>query len=690
MSTTTTIVVEAAELALAPLPLLEPVDSTDGNPELLNVFDDVTLDGEPAARDGLTVTVTDPADPATPGALVPVLDPVTGIISVPPGTPAGNYDITYEICEVLNPANCVSETVSVVVDPPIAGVSGIVFLDENGDGVYEESEELLADWIVEITDSDGNIVAEVMTDENGFYEASDLPLGTYDIIFRNPVNGVSFGRIEGVELTGGNVTVNQNLPIDPSGVVYDAITRQPVSGTLVTLLGANGDPLPTVCFVDPAQQNQVTDVDGMYRFDIIPGATAACPITETEYEIVFDAPATYSDDPSTIIAPQPGALNPPPGAGSFLVAPQATAPTASEDTTYYLRFVLGTGDRDVINNHIALDPFENRSALMVSKTSTKRTASVGDLVPYTITVRNAENVQRSGVDIVDIIPPGFKYVPGSAIVNNVALEPEQTGRELRWTNQTIPAASSSIYNLTMVVGAGVSGGDRVNTALGRNGFDGSDVSNRGQAVVSIVASAIFDCAEIIGKVFDDRDGDGYQDKGEPGIPHVRMANVNGQLITTDEFGRYHITCAAVPDARIGSNYILKVDTRTLPSGYVITSENPRAVRLTRGKVTKLNFGAKLSKKAVISLDRRAFLSGSAELKTVFVEQMSALQDQVDPKNPVIRIDYARAEGEDAALAKERADNVAQAVAKQFTGNWDGSPASIETNVIIATGNQGGE
>ncbi len=35
---------------------------------------------------------------------------------------------------------------------------------------------------------------------------------------------------------------------------------------------------------------------------------------------------------------------------------------------------------------------------------------------------------------------------------------------------------------------------------------------------------------------------------------------------------------------------MKLDERTLPSGYRITTENPRSVRLTRGKMTKLNFG----------------------------------------------------------------------------------------------------
>jgi large repetitive protein len=91
-------------------------------------------------------------------------------------------------------------------------------------------------------------------------------------------------------------------------------------------------------------------------------------------------------------------------------------------------------------------------------------------------------------------------------------------------------------------------------------------------------------------VFEDRNRNGYQDEGEQGLPGARLATVNGQLVTTDAQGRYHISCAAVPDARIGSNFVLKLDSRTLPLGWEVTTDNPRSIRLTRGKFGELNFG----------------------------------------------------------------------------------------------------
>ncbi|NKB15823.1 MAG: hypothetical protein HC774_01145, partial [Sphingomonadales bacterium] len=183
----------------------------------------------------------------------------------------------------------------------------------------------------------------------------------------------------------------------------------------------------------------------------------------------------------------------------------------------------------------------------------------------------------------------MRYVTGTASIDGVAAEPVVAERELRWTGQVIPANGAVRYDLTLVVGAGVTQGTRVNTGVAQT-VTGEAISNRGTAAVVITPSTLFDCTEVIGRVYEDRNRNGYQDEGEPGVPAVRLATVNGQLITTDEYGRYHIACAAVPDARIGSNFVLKIDERTLPLGWEVTHDNPRSIRLTRGILGELNFG----------------------------------------------------------------------------------------------------
>ncbi|MGL6131098.1 MAG: hypothetical protein ACRCZ9_05760, partial [Fusobacteriaceae bacterium] len=73
---------------------------------------------------------------------------------------------------------------------------------------------------------------------------------------------------------------------------------------------------------------------------------------------------------------------------------------------------------------------------------------------------------------------------------------------------------------------------------------------------------------------------------EEGMPGVRVANVEGLVIITDQYGRFHIPEVS---SRKGKNYILKVDPATLPTGSIFTTENPKVQRLGTTMI-KYNFG----------------------------------------------------------------------------------------------------
>ncbi|WP_185960247.1 SdrD B-like domain-containing protein [Erythrobacter insulae] len=655
------------------------VNGTAGTPGVVNVFDGDTIGGLPADPTNSVVSLAD-GSTLPPGIS---FDPATGLVDVAPDTPAGDYGFDYVICQIDVPDNCETASVSINIVAPPAAVSGTVYLDADSDRVLGDGEVRLGGWIVEVWDN-GTAVATVVTDANGFYEIPGLAAGTsYVITFRNPTTGVVYERISGVQLNDASTLPDQNLPIDPSGVVYDAVTRAPVSGAELTLVDSSGNPLPVDCFIDASQQNQVTDASGDYRFDIVPGAAAACPLGETQYVIEVAPPAGYSFI-STIIAPQTGSLDPTGQGEPLRVDNVSTAPT-SADPTYYLSFLLGTGDPDVINNHIPLDPFLSRGDLIVTKTSTKRNASTGDLVSYEITVRNEESFRRDDIDVIDVLPAGMTYVLGTASVNGVPADPEQTNgsRELVWRDQIIPANSTVRYNLTLIVGAGVTEGQAVNTGLAENNL-GEPVSNRGTATVSITPSTIFDCSELIGQVYVDANGNGYQDEGERGMPSVRLATVKGELITTDEFGRYHIACAAVPDARIGSNYVLKLDEATLPEGWAMTTDNPRSIRLTRGKMGELNFGVALALQASMQFDARAFgrsgeilpehllklqsfaaeRDGSTIIRAIYLIDGTETRDQITSRITAIKtaIEAAFANGDSEASPVIQVHAVAQSEA----------------------------
>jgi len=157
------------------------------------------------------------------------------------------------------------------------------------------------------------------------------------------------------------------LPIDPSGDIYDSLTRLPISGVTIQMVNASNVALPSVCFVNPSQQPTVTDATGYYRFDLVPDADPLCPSTETVYRLTLQPPATYLS--STLIAPENLTFDPTGLAAPVKIQQNEHAPTGTQPTLYYLKFALALGDPDIINNHIPLDNIADYSDAPITGTA---------------------------------------------------------------------------------------------------------------------------------------------------------------------------------------------------------------------------------------------------------------------------------------------------------------------------------
>ncbi|GIQ59500.1 hypothetical protein Flavo103_26360 [Flavobacterium collinsii] len=132
---------------------VDNINGYDGGVDAINVYTNIagadTFDGQVIninLANILTPSIVTPAQPKAPGAPVPVLDVSTGFVTVPPGTPAGQYQIKYQICEDLNPGNCDDATVIINVVVPIIEANDDTVLNVNG---YEG-----ADDVINIYDND--------------------------------------------------------------------------------------------------------------------------------------------------------------------------------------------------------------------------------------------------------------------------------------------------------------------------------------------------------------------------------------------------------------------------------------------------------------------------------------------------------------------------------------------------------
>ena len=569
----------------------------------------------------------------------------------------------------------------------LSAVTGKVYLDANHDRLDNDplATQSVKGFIVEVVNSAGTVVGTTTTDANGNYTIGGLfpstagnPATNYKVRFREPTSGAIYGQpqstddlghpngtinnglINALQLLPGTTTVKQNLPLDPSGVIYNSITRQPVLGASVTLL-FGGVPVLNTCLVGGVN-TQVTGAAGFYQFLLINPTPVGCPGAGV-YTISVVQPAGYVPPASTIIPPTAGPHVPPAG-GVDPIQAQAGAPTGTQPTTYFYSFNLTPGiSANVVNNHIPLDQVL-AGAIIAQKITPLVNVSRGDLVPYTLTFTNTLEANIPGTNLVDTIPPGFKYKVGTTTVDGVAFEPTVNGRNLTWLNITFTPKQKIVVKMLLVVGSGVQDGEYVNSTLAINALLNTAISNTATATVRVVPDPTFDCSDLIGKVFDDKNANGYQDEGEPGIPNVRLATVNGLLVTTDAEGRFHVTCADVPLEFRGSNFLMKLDERTLPTGYRVTTENPRDVRLTRGKLSKLNFGAAIHRVVRIELSADAFKPNSVEPLADLAKSMADLPAILREKASVVRFAYAL-NGEDEQLVRNRMKALRNALEKTW-------------------------
>jgi len=626
--------------------------------------------------------------------------------------------------------NQASVAIDVGGTPGIANLNGYLWHDVNFNEQLDAEERLLLNWTVDLYFNNA-LLETVQSDENGYFQfdglvpnyASSAAAGgaSYELRYTAPDAGettASLGntssdftngpqRISEIYVDSGANPQNLNLPITPNGVVYDSVLRQPITGATLTMLRASSDQaLPDRCFDDEKQQNQVTQAGGYYKFDIN-FSDAACP-ANADYLIRVQLQGDgYVAGESQIIPPQTNAdtagfdVGACLGSGEDLIPgtaqhcevqlsalpPPVDVDARDAGTDYYLRLTLDDnripGESQLFNNHIPLDP-QLEGALSITKTAALLNVTRSQLVPYTITFGNTLPVPLTDLQLVDFFPAGFKYVAGSARLDGEAVEPEVNGLQLQWPDLRVEAEQTREVKLLLVVGSGVGEGKYVNRARMFNQLSGQVASGEASATVRVVPDPTFDCTDVIGKVYDDKNMNGYQDAGEGGVPGARVVTATGLNATTDAHGRFHITCAVVPDRDRGSNFIMKLDDRSLPSGYRLTSENPRVVRATRGKAIKINFGASLHRVVRLDLAEAVFEPGTTELRPQWQSRTGLLLEKLSEAPSLLRLAYL-AEIEDPDLVERRLAVIKTRIAEAWAEQYGDYELTIETEVFWRRG-----
>ncbi len=524
------------------------------------------------------------------------------------------------------------------------------------------------------------------------------------------------------------------LDFDPLGYFYCEDTGQIIPGGNVSFTPAGAGIVNLIEDGSTGRYQAFFNGDDTYTMNItVPPGTSLSP-TRTA-SVLFDP--TGGPNPTVLGGDEAGS-------SGFL-----TDFSAASNVPWYTSFVIEAGDPFIIDNNIPLTNCAAVAApLLLSKTATPNEISIGDVVQYTLQIDNTSAAAYSGTSIVDNIPAGFSYVNDSALVitagadgvlntgDDVQVNAIVTGADpINFENIDIALNESLLIRYLLRVSSGVVEGEYTNTAHVA-GVGGVRLSNEANATVMVAQDPILQKTTIIGKVFNDRDEDGWQDsahaakvkiksehfgwdghslgtlygrnsefdsiqenqiqvrmpldlhsdnsfiiesaegtvikvdndgnvqeehkgakrKGltaqdltvtterdsdeyvititnhgiqEAGVPGVRLATVEGLIVETDQYGRYHLADIDGGRWERGRNFIIKVDPATLPEGASFTTENPRVLRITQALMSKFNFGVKLPKQDVVMSEREYGASKRVEREVEVVETRE-IKDVVDP------------------------------------------------------------
>jgi uncharacterized repeat protein (TIGR01451 family) len=715
-----------ATVAAQSVVITDALDAPVAN-QLTYVAGSGTLDGLPAGvtlgGSVLTADYSALYGPLEPGASAVLRFRATIDAGLAIGTTIDNTGVV--TWNTHTPEQTASASVSIDVGgiPGVGLLNGTVWHDADFDDALGASELVLEGWTVELL-RDGVSVQTALTDAAGVWAMAGLAPNElsgeqYALRFRDPGAGTDSAALgladsaftDGLQeitdlIVGSGANLfDLNLPIDPNGVVYEALGRAPVAGATLTMLAAGtGTALPSSCFDDPVQQGQVTRSDGYYKFDLN-FSNAACS-SGGGYRLAVTAPTDFEDGESEIIPSQstpatPFSVPTCPGSPNDALpataqhcevqasafAPPPSVPARAPGTDYQLDFVFDAsappGSSQLFNNHLPLDPMVE-GIVGITKSTPSVDVSRGQLVPYEITLRNELAVPLPDLTLIDRYPAGFRYVEKSAQVDGVPIEPTIGDGQLVWTDLGLEASSDRTVLMLLAVGAGVGEGKFINRAQAESSVTGLPLSGEATATVRVVPDPTFACTDVMGKVFDDANRDGEQDPGEDGLGGVRLVTARGLVATTDPHGRFHITCAVVPNENRGSNFILKLDDRSLPSGYRLSTSQVQVKRATAGKALRFRYGASIDRVVGLDLADAVFEPGTTTMREHWRPRLGLLVDELAKRPATLRLAYL-GDVEPAALVDQRLAAVEQEIVRRWEANEEAPDLEVETEVYWRRG-----
>ncbi len=357
-----------------------------------------------------------------------------------------------------------------------------------------------------------------------------------------------------VDPTDADDAAQADALVDPFGLVFDSQTGSPIDGARVRLIDATTGLAATVFGDDGVSRYPSEMVTGQSVTDQ-GGTQYTFPTGVFRFPLV--APGTYRLE---VLPP-----------GNFAFPSQRTiadlqtlpnAPFRLQDGSYGRNFIVTLAPAVAVD--LPLDPAGD--TLLLRKSAGQQIATTGDFVQYSITLRNnSESGAFTNVRVVDRLPAGSRYRPGSLRVNGAHVaDPvlSADGMSFTYIQPSIDAGVAIELRYVVEYTIAMRGTkDAINTA---QAFAPGNVrSNEARAVVRMNEELFSQKAFIVGRVFEgtcEEDG-----REQDGVQNVRVYLEDGRYGITDENGRFHF------EGLDPGTHTVQLDQVTLPDYLEVAS-----------------------------------------------------------------------------------------------------------------------
>lgn len=361
------------------------------------------------------------------------------------------------------------------------------------------------------------------------------------------------------------------LLVDPFGTVFAASTGTPLAGADLSLLsapppgallpltptGGAGAP-PNIDNLNPF----ASDASGRYSF-LLDSTQIGAPGAASTWYLQAARPNYLTRLVQVEVEPSPASTIAVP-LYTLTVTALDTLPLATPGTTSPVPGPVVIPDVAAVGFELPMYP---DTPLMLTKTADRTHATLGESVGYRVEVFNGGAAAVLGMTLIDQLPQFLDLVEGASRLESggttTPIEPTQSGRTVTFDLGDLPAGAGAVVWYRARIAPGAPAGPIANRANISGTLLTGDPTGAGPAqAIVFVRLGIFSFQQVlIGRVFEDLDGDREFDAGDQPLPGVRVVLDNGMSVTSDSKGLF-----SLPSVPEGARMIT-LDASTYPPGY---------------------------------------------------------------------------------------------------------------------------